>query len=528
MSKFFAFEWDDRELRIVGGSPRGDGLTVDSMRIIPWQAGPGEGDASDANSADANPANKDEMPAGVATALKNAGLGKSDAIAVINRSRVELKQLSLPPVPDDELPDLVRFQAMREFAKLSEDWPLDYLPLAKPAAADDHEDKLSVLAAAIPPEMLSTVSQGTGEAGLTLTHMVLRPCGSASLFLRRAESAQHRLVVLIDVSEHEADITVLHGRDPVLLRTARLAQDVLQEGASAGSLLGEIRRTLPAAHNIVRGERVSAIFLSGATAGHQRLAESIQGTLEIPCSTFDPLDAVEVGRKAQADTSNPGIFAPLVGALLDEAQGVKHSFDFEHPRRRPVPPNQRRRMVLVGAVAAVLVLGLYAIYWSILSGYESEAEKFNKKIAALEDEIKDIKTIRKRHELLSKFEKSNIDWLRELEALSGRLPPADVKVTSLIFGTNETTGGNIKITGLASDRVVRNTAPPGDNTAAQQLYEQLNDGRHLTDPGQIKKSADPRLPYDFQLDVRVSREPVFGQTSTTAPAPPEGSTKGKP
>ena len=49
----------------------------------------------------------------------------------------------MPPAPDNELPDLIRFQAMREFGAMQSDWPLDFIPLDS-----DPEQPRSVLAAA--------------------------------------------------------------------------------------------------------------------------------------------------------------------------------------------------------------------------------------------------------------------------------------------------------------------------------------------------------------------------------------------
>ncbi len=487
MSKYVAYEWDEQELRVVAGSPRAGGLQVDRMQIVPLGS---EGD--DAGSS------KDDVPPQLAKALKSANLGKLDALAVINRSRVELKQISLPPAPDDEFPTLVRFQAMREFAKLSEDWPLDFLPLAKPPVSEGHEETQPVLAAAIPPEMLADIQTANSEAGLNLSHVVLRPCGSASLFLRRPESAEHRLVVLIDIEDNEADITVLHGRDPVLLRSARLAQNVLHEDAPAGSLLGEIRRTLPAAHNLVRGERVSAIFLSGATEGHKRLAELIQSTLELPCTAFDPFSQVEVARGAHADTANPAVFAPLLGALLDEVEEAPHSFDFLNPRKPPAPPNQRKMLATYGGIAAGVLALLIGAYWLTINYYENEAAKIQDEIDSYGDLDAALAERNQIHTPIQNFVNHDIDWLNEMLALSTRLEPEDAELDSLTFSANDKSAdnkvGNIAMTGRASRQ------------AEPLLYGKLKDARHDVDPGAVTEleDEDARFPLQFSYSVIVT------------------------
>ena len=63
----------------------------------------------------------------LAAALADRGLKRSEVLLAIARGKAELRVLSLPQVPDEELPDLVRFQALRQFPSLGEDWPLDFL-----------------------------------------------------------------------------------------------------------------------------------------------------------------------------------------------------------------------------------------------------------------------------------------------------------------------------------------------------------------------------------------------------------------
>ena len=65
--------------------------------------------------------------------LNKNGISRVETLAVVGRADIELRLLSVPPSPDDELPGLVRFQAAGEFANLDADAMLDYLPLDEPA-----------------------------------------------------------------------------------------------------------------------------------------------------------------------------------------------------------------------------------------------------------------------------------------------------------------------------------------------------------------------------------------------------------
>src|SRR3972149_8700943 len=106
MSQLLALEWDGSEARWGVASMRGDRVAIEqafSVELRPRQPG---GDKSDVN-----------IGARLASALGVRGLGRMDTLVAIGRTNIELRQLLLPPAPDEELPDLVRFQAMRELTR---------------------------------------------------------------------------------------------------------------------------------------------------------------------------------------------------------------------------------------------------------------------------------------------------------------------------------------------------------------------------------------------------------------------------
>ena len=107
----------------------------------------------------------------IAAAMAARRIGHCDTIVAVGRSGVELRLLSLPPAPDEELPELVRFQAVRQFSALGDDWPLDFFPI------DQQRPDLprSVLAAAISPELVAQIQQNCAAAELKLRRLVLRP-----------------------------------------------------------------------------------------------------------------------------------------------------------------------------------------------------------------------------------------------------------------------------------------------------------------------------------------------------------------
>lgn len=142
MAKLIAIEWDRKELRLLAGSRRGTQIHVENAVAV---ALPAAADEDVSHSANAT--------AAIGQALNKLRLAKGEAILAVGRGNVELRTLQLPKVSSDDLPEMVRFQAMKQFAGLTETTPIDFVVLPENPASG--EENLTILAAA-----LSTTANG--------------------------------------------------------------------------------------------------------------------------------------------------------------------------------------------------------------------------------------------------------------------------------------------------------------------------------------------------------------------------------
>ena len=94
--------------------------------------------------------NDEEIGEKLKEAVQDHGLTRYEAIVVLSRSQSELREIELPPSPNDELPDMVMFKAKTDFASFDDRWLLDFVSLD-----EDETQPRRVLASAIAP----TVSQ---------------------------------------------------------------------------------------------------------------------------------------------------------------------------------------------------------------------------------------------------------------------------------------------------------------------------------------------------------------------------------
>ncbi len=363
MPRILALEWDSHEARVAVADARRGSAVLEQAFAVPLPVR-GEGLTG------VDPAIGDAIGA----ALAMRGLSRMTTLVAVGRASIELKLLTLPPAPDDELPDLVRFQAQREFNSLDDDWHFDFVPISDDAAAPRQ-----VLAAAVSPEVVQQINETCQRAGLKPARLLLRPYAAASLLRRSrlAESGQMRVVkrkpdgsiiaptetaddkvrLLVDLLGDEADLTVLVGPQVVFLRTARLPTETAADAtADHRPLLAELRRTMAAVQNQLGGRRVQAVYLCDGRQEHAALAQRLSGELGLPVQLFDPLAQVPLAGVVRGEPPlHAGRFAPLVGMLVNEIEKAPQGLDFFNPRRRPPPPDRRRPLVL--AAAAALVAG---------------------------------------------------------------------------------------------------------------------------------------------------------------------------
>src|SRR6188472_1408962 len=137
MSRLVALEWDAKEARVAIGRDRAGGVAVDQAFVVPLPQ-------REESSGEKGPTAEPDVGAILAKALADHGISRSEALVAVGRANIELRFLSTPPVPEEELPEVVRFQAVRSFTTFGDEWPLDFVPLEPNA-----DGGMNVLAAAI-------------------------------------------------------------------------------------------------------------------------------------------------------------------------------------------------------------------------------------------------------------------------------------------------------------------------------------------------------------------------------------------
>ncbi len=482
MAHFLAIEWNDVEARLAVASGRPGQIVFEQALTVSLKASQSSEGASAASAGER-----------IAAALATRQIGRLPALVTLGRGNIELRQLSMPPSPDEELPDLVRFQAMREFASMQDDWPLDFIPLGT-----NPDEPRTVLAAAVAPGQIGEIEATCHEAGLKAQRVLLRPCAAAALYCRaHPVQSPGQIRLLIDLLSGEADLTVLEDQTVVFLRSARMPGSPLESVEAAELLASEIRRTMAAAQNLLGGRRAQSLLLFGTTPTHDSLRDALQKEFDLPVETFDPFDGLklkgELRRSVPADSDR---FAPLLGALQVELQREKHAIDFLHPRRRAEKTTKQNLMAGIGLAAVVLLLGFLLFNVHQKRTLQGDIRRLSSELAQLKKQLDKVKETEGKAAGIGQWVAEDIRWLEQLRWLSEKAPPAeDVMFTSMTLAPSSR-GGEIGLKGFAKNL---------ETIAAME--QNLRDDTHQVKSGNTSgDSSMKNYAYRFDSSVFVVRE----------------------
>ncbi len=472
MSRLIAIEWDNREARVAVASEKRGRAVVEDVFAIPFEPTTGPKEIGR------------QLAAGLAAHRIRSG----NALVGVGRTSIELKLFSLPPAPDDELPEMVRFQAPREFTSWGEGWPLDYVPLV-----GEPDQQRTVLAATISPEVVKQITETCQVAGVKPEHLVLRACAAASLLMRakKVDGAEPQL--LIDLLADELDLTVTISGRVVFTRTARLPNEALSTADIAKPLVSEVRRTLGAAQNQLGGQKVERVWLCAGSDEQLELARNLSESLNLPTELFDPFaDLPTTGHLELTNAAHRGRFAPVLGMLLDAGAGEAQAIDFLKPKRRAEKPSQRPRVMAYATAALVAVTLFGGWYWYHLSALDQQIADLKFENSKKQKVVDKYSEVINRVATIDEWRSEDVPWLDELKRLAEKLPPSeDVMLKELRLTSQKGGGGRIEFDSLVTKL-----------DTVQKLENSLRDAQHQVQTGATLPEKETK-PYEWVVGAQV-------------------------
>jgi Tfp pilus assembly PilM family ATPase len=424
MTRALAIHWDHDSLRLAIAEV-GEMVRVEHLALVPLPEG---GELEAARTA-------------VAEFVAKHGLAKADVSFAIGRGQIEYRAIELPAAPDDELPDMIRYQAKNRFSTSGEGQIVDFIRLSSGQVAP-----LRVLAAALSGADSGKIEKICDAARLRLRHVLPRPFAVAHLLRGSLSAAKFTLIV--HRWEREVDLSIAYRHHILLTRTIRLPSEAADKMAT---LLLELRRTLAAAANQPGSGQVSRILVVGNAAADQALAQTLDTALQLPGEAVGVADLVAAPPAARSQLAD-GSFAAALGCLGLSHEPAEHLIDFGNPRRRPEPVKDPRRKIRIAALAGGAALLMLAIAATVLFARRAEVSRLQTELDELTAGSSQRDLLIGKTDVIDRWKKGDINWLDELYEISDRFPLPDEAIVerfsaSVAAASDEATIGiNGKIT----------------------------------------------------------------------------------
>jgi hypothetical protein len=455
-------------------------------------------------------------------AIAERGLQSTDTLVAIGRGKAELRELQLPPVPDDELPEMVRFQAIRSFASSGDRATVDYLVTRR------SESNIEMIAAAIDPNNLTEICQTCESAELTTKRIGLRPLAAAALYLTRENHEISGDTVLIDLLSDDAEIVVARDGHVIFVRTVRMPT---VEAARPKALGGELRRSLVACGSSGSLDRVVLWGLESIHLDDVKMLTEAAGT---KVDVLDPFELVDVDANVRGRLpQHVGRLAPLVGLIASDDLHADRLIDFLNPRKKSEAKSNRWKHAALfgGPVAAALLIAFF--------GYR-HLQQLDAKIQVLKDANADLQPeVDQAIERIAKTEKvdqfldTNVNWLDELRRLAITMPASDQMIVRTVSATGDIRngGGTMQVFGSVSDPDV-----------IKVFEESLRDDSHrIIGDGSTYQKSEGAYDWTAREAITVAANAVRNlryaglapvsqqdasadEESTASPSEPDGST----
>ena len=434
--------------------------------------------------------------------LNKYNIRGQQAIVTLPRETVVLRRLELPDAPDDELPQMVRFQASTKSSLSLEELALDYIPFAR----RDGSPTRDVLLAMVPQATISAIREFVTGVGLELIAVRMSPIGSTELAIRSHPQTSDDLkaaTLLLARHGDRVEISLLHRGQLSFAHGARL-NDVNAEQATA-VILTEISRGMMSAQNQNLGVKVTQAILLGTEADFPGLAPLLQQRLNAPVSVIDPFSLVTVSGDVKL-AEQRSAFAGVVGNLWSQVQPNVESVNFLAPRK-PAPKVDKtlelRKKLGIGAAIAVAVVFLAC--WLHLRSLSETIDGHLDEINQIANNLKAGQKVLNDAKAIQEWVDTDRPVLDELMAFRSQLPKTErIYLSEWNYHAPQ---------GKSKARIsARGQAREQQDVIELQQKLVRPDGAYEFQPREIKKGDKEHYPVVVDVDANLK---VFKPGTTT-------------
>ena len=443
----------------------------------------------------------EEVGRWIGAKLSEADIPRDRVIVALSRKRVALKRLTLPTVDVVELPQMTRLAMQSELPFDPETAVIDFLP-------EKHDEtSTTVLAVAVPQDVLAFVRQMIAAAGLRLECVSMRGMGAAALIgvMNGMMSPPAARVLAVDLAGENLELSVVDDGAIRYSRAAVIAgeQDDGGSGNPGDSVIREIRRTWMSYRMIDEDSRVDGALLFADQGITPQNIESIRDILKVRTEKLQKHPKVEINGAVMHD------MWPLAGLLLGSNLNLA-SINFIKPRKAPDVAARKRQIVLACLGTIIIILfGGWTLARMSIAPLEDKLEDLKHANANLAPEYRRYGRDLYKLEHLKRWESARVNWLEHARTLAALSPASDRVVLDKWTGT-------LNFRGVQYDHKADVWSAPREisiildgearnrKTADAFRAALVSSNFYTASSGGVETRGGRRLPYGFTYRLRTT------------------------
>lgn len=418
------------------------------------------------------------------------------ATLLLPREGIVIRRLELPQAPENELPDLVRFQSAAKSSLPIDDLALDFLLL------ESSPDGQAVLTTSIDKRRLNRFIQLLTQVGFEIHQVTITPLATGQFAREFGGASLGRIEPELIVFQRKSLIELSIFHQGCLVFSHSL---VLPDGGSMKGLESSLTRSIVALHQSHPDVEISQCYYL-ASAAEPSLAELLE-------KRFSGVHRVELPSALTGGQNTHG-FEPLIGAALPVSQ-ASLKLDLLHPRKKIEKPDRRKwYWIGGGTTAAVVLLLAYGIFLSRKSGLEASIESLNATISEIDQKLENGKPDLNAYDRINTWTTGQADPIDAWNALRRYMPGTDrLYISELRLQATSLDDVRARFTGVGFARQRNDVEEFRQNLA--------ENGFRVRPQPTTTATRDPDFPIRFELDVDWLRpqeqaDPPVATTEATA------------
>ena len=367
--------------------------------------------------------------------LAEGGISARDVVVMVSGPQVFIRRITMPPMPQEELEEVIPFEATKHVSFSVEQLEVDYVIVGEKEV--DGVKNQDILLVATPNDVVEQQKSIIRAAGLRTVAVTVAPMVLWKAFQLSKKEHQEKVIALMDIGYEKTTISVLNNGILEFTRITNLGSDevtsslmteplVTGEGSSRTltyeeaegikfeygippstatgtttkegvsldqiprlmrpfleKLLSEIRTSFDFYKTEFQIPKVEKIIMSGGGARLKGLREFMAGDLGIEIELADPFQSADFAGKISKDD-----FMDVATAFvmpLGLAAWEKGDLSFLRMKKKA----SKKKLGLIKPLVApscVAAIIMFVLYWSVsanLSGSSAELDKKTKELTTL-------------------------------------------------------------------------------------------------------------------------------------------------